>query len=1209
MKRFFLFLIFIGLCFGWTGGPDDFGHIFADVDEPEVSYLWFPTDSAEVISGWIGLPSEGTATRVFTPFPITFYGNSYDSFMVSTNGFITFSSGYPESSTNVELPTVYTPNNLVAAYWDKLAFGDDTRVFYETVGTAPNRKFIITWKNIYIFREFYVHGDYLTPNTFQIIFFEKPGETNIKIQYQEMGSLENPHGTSATVGIENVDGTDGLTYCHEDSIIFSEHAVYFTTGFYDNDIEVLSIYFPDTLLTSDAIIPFVELGNTGFETARDIWTDLIIFDSERDTVYTDSFYLDSLPTGRADTLEFGGWEPTLEMHPGECIISARANMPADENPWNDSLSNSFFLLAYDLEVKEILVNSVVFPGSFVDIAAIVRNNGGEDASFEFFGEILKDSIIIFRDSLSFELSSEEIGTLSLGSWIPDTGSYQLEFNVNTSNDQVRENDTLRKTIASYEHFGHGGPDAYGYEWFDSWYDPAFAYTPIDISDATIIGTFEGYEITTSIALPFEFPFYGDEYTTVYLSSNGFLSFSPLIYGAHTRNQEIPNPGMPDGIIAALWDGLYIYDPYGTFGVYTKSEEDRFHIIFSNVTFFSTPEYYITFEIVLYQSGDIVLNYEDIETPDTYHTMGRSATVGIENEDGDTGLQYLYNGSPPGNSIMNHTSITFTRTGAPPDTLPPVILPFVTADEIYLFDDSSSINLSARIYDIRSEVASESLYYSFDGEDFSKGADSFEEPDIYNFLIDGLDTNGTLSGEYYARDTEGNIARQTFEIEIIHPIEDTEPPNIYASIDDTLWLIPGSDGFTYVNAEITDTMGLIEYDSLYAITADSTSVFTNDSIVDGRFYHYSIGPFEAGEMVGLQFVAIDTAGNITEFPHAGHLDFVAWEQHLFGPLSSDFAQYWMLDDLYQPDDDSIMSVVPEYVWIEIDPDSGGRGVVIEEAHTDWLSEPIEFASLNFPYFDESEPRKRNIRISSNGFITFDTLYDGTMPAPEPLPSGAYPAYTMALYHADFEMDEQSRIIFQEDVIEQRIIVQWQNLAFDTGDTIIHSTFQAVLKCSEPVIGGFYNNIIYNYKRIHPQIIENISIGFQDSSGSKGIAYPTSQNPLAARMPVSESSIRIFNSSYEEIHEAKPVLPNHFYIAGAYPNPFNSTTNIEVYLPDANVIHLDIISTDGKSIENMELEGRKGKNTISWQASGIESGIYFAMITTNKKTESIKLLFVK
>jgi hypothetical protein len=144
-------------------------------------------------------------------FSFDFYGNAYTDVVVSTNGFVTFASAGCSSPTNVCIPDPTQPNDAIYAFWNDLNLGNnypEAKVYYETQGSAPSRQFVVEWYRV-------PHiSDSASRFTFEIILFEGVGQDDVKVQYNTMsnGTGSFADGRSATLGIENSDGSDALQY-------------------------------------------------------------------------------------------------------------------------------------------------------------------------------------------------------------------------------------------------------------------------------------------------------------------------------------------------------------------------------------------------------------------------------------------------------------------------------------------------------------------------------------------------------------------------------------------------------------------------------------------------------------------------------------------------------------------------------------------------------------------------------------------------------------------------------------------------------------------------------------------------------------------------------------------------------------------------------------------------------------------------------------
>ena len=163
--------------------------------------------------------------------------------------------------------------------------------------------------------------------------------------------------------------------------------------------------------------------------------------------------------------------------------------------------------------------------------------------------------------------------------------------------------------------------------------------------------------SASISLGFDFEFYGQTYSQVNLSSNGFLSFlnSALFF---TANNSLPSATVPNALIAPFWDDLHPWN--GRIYSYTEGEAPnrRFTATWENTHRFGYRSLgTITFQATLYEgSNDIVLRYQDVLFGSSLIDAGASATIGIENQFGTLGLQYGFNEA----ILENQSAIRITK---------------------------------------------------------------------------------------------------------------------------------------------------------------------------------------------------------------------------------------------------------------------------------------------------------------------------------------------------------------------------------------------------------------------------------------------------------------------------------------------------------------------------------------------------------------------
>ena len=176
----------------------------------------------------------------------------------------------------------------------------------------------------------------------------------------------------------------------------------------------------------------------------------------------------------------------------------------------------------------------------------------------------------------------------------------------------------------------GGPDDFGYTWDDS-----VAFSWVDTTGSTNTGLTGKYQQVGPIALPFNFKYYENTYNQVYISTNGTLGFS----GNLTQSSQttlLPIPSLPNNVIAPYWAP----EDASTGGIYYThggTAPNRWWIVEWHQVRDYNPDSRLTFEVALFENGDIEFRYQGLN----YGSDGGLWTrgIGIEDLAGLDGLTY------------------------------------------------------------------------------------------------------------------------------------------------------------------------------------------------------------------------------------------------------------------------------------------------------------------------------------------------------------------------------------------------------------------------------------------------------------------------------------------------------------------------------------------------------------------------------------------
>ncbi|MFA7122607.1 MAG: T9SS type A sorting domain-containing protein, partial [Candidatus Delongbacteria bacterium] len=96
----------------------------------------------------------------------------------------------------------------------------------------------------------------------------------------------------------------------------------------------------------------------------------------------------------------------------------------------------------------------------------------------------------------------------------------------------------------------------------------------------------------------------------------------------------------------------------------------------------------------------------------------------------------------------------------------------------------------------------------------------------------------------------------------------------------------------------------------------------------------------------------------------------------------------------------------------------------------------------------------------------------------------------------------------------------------------------------------------------------------------------------------------------IEDSSP-LPDSAALYQNYPNPFNPVTEITFSIPETSVVDLSVYNTAGKLVRTLVNEKRTyGHHAISFDASDLNSGIYFYRLQTDGRTiDAKRMLLIK
>ncbi len=170
-----------------------------------------PAFSPEVIGGTgVTLGDDAVSGSLPIGFTFCFFNNSYTNFFIGSNGWISFTAGQPTNYVAAAIPSSATgvPKNCIMGPWQDWhpgTGGQGPYIKYQTIGTAPFRKLVVTYDQIPMFSCTSSKGKFQivineTSNLIQTHIWTKPA----------CNTWPGASPNFSVLGIHNLGGTVGV---------------------------------------------------------------------------------------------------------------------------------------------------------------------------------------------------------------------------------------------------------------------------------------------------------------------------------------------------------------------------------------------------------------------------------------------------------------------------------------------------------------------------------------------------------------------------------------------------------------------------------------------------------------------------------------------------------------------------------------------------------------------------------------------------------------------------------------------------------------------------------------------------------------------------------------------------------------------------------------------------------------------------------------
>ncbi len=192
------------------GGPDLFGYMYMDSQEiGGPAFNWVDISGTGTMI--TGLDNDITLGPFEIGFDFPFYENNYNEFYLCSHGWLSFTSTNV-NWTNTMLPDVIEPNDMIAFYWDDWIVDWYSTAYYETIDDM----LIVQIEH--------------DSGPCQVQLME---DGTIYMMYNDGFVGPGQYVGGESIGIENIDGTDGLQVSYNDDPLeypFGELAIMYYLG-------------------------------------------------------------------------------------------------------------------------------------------------------------------------------------------------------------------------------------------------------------------------------------------------------------------------------------------------------------------------------------------------------------------------------------------------------------------------------------------------------------------------------------------------------------------------------------------------------------------------------------------------------------------------------------------------------------------------------------------------------------------------------------------------------------------------------------------------------------------------------------------------------------------------------------------------------------------------------------------------------------------
>ena len=213
-------------------------------------------------------------------------------------------------------------------------------------------------------------------------------------------------------------------------------------------------------------------------------------------------------------------------------------------------------------------------------------------------------------------------------------------------------------------------------------------------------------------------------------------------------------------------------------------------------------------------------------------------------------------------------------------------------------------------------------------------------------------------------------------------------------------------------------------------------------------------------------------------------------------------------------------------------------------------------------------------------------------------------------------EFSTVILDENMFEKVFTIN--SIAFASGDSL---NFQQ-LAGNELLFNNYGQNNLYNLRLVDLSqngefIFEHNALQIDENSGHQLV--PDWENLTNSELTILidegndgtiDDTIFVKNQATNVEDEGSLLSPNSYNLTQNYPNPFNPTTTIKYSIPQSGNVTLKVYDILGNEVVTLLNEEKNaGVFSVTFDATGLSSGIYFYRLQSGNFVQTRKMLILK